>query len=244
MPNVLGIIPARYASQRFPGKPLADIQGKPMIQRVYEQATHATTLQKVVIATDDERIYRRCSDFGAEVILTGEQPSGTDRCKEAYLQLRQEFDFIVNIQGDEPFINPGQIDLLVGLLHPETEIATLIKKIDTNEDIENTNVVKAVVDRTGRALYFSRCPIPYRRNNAENDTIPSAEYFKHLGIYAYRHDILLQITKLPQSKLEVTEALEQLRWLENGYSVQTAITSIESKGIDTPEDLTKLNLNS
>jgi len=244
MPNILGIIPARYASQRFPGKPLADIHGKPMIQHVYEQATRASALNKVVIATDDERIYKRCIDFGAEVVLTGEQPSGTDRCKEAYFRLGQDFDFIINIQGDEPFINPSQIDLLASSLHEGTEIATLIKKIDKKEDITNANVVKAVVDQNGKALYFSRCPIPYQRNRTENDLNTINNYFKHLGIYAYRQDILRKITELPQSKLELSEALEQLRWLENGYSIQTTVTTFESRGIDTPEDLEKINLSS
>ena len=244
MPKILGIIPARYASQRFPGKPLAIIKGKPMIQWVYEQAKRSEFLSETVIATDDDRIMGCVQGFGATAILTGEQPSGTDRCQEAYVRFGKAFDFVINIQGDEPFIDPLQIDLLAKSLTSKVQVATLVKRIEQEELIDDPNVVKAVTDKDGKALYFSRSPIPFNRSEKKGHWLKKANYFKHLGIYAYRVDVLESITHLPQSTLEKAESLEQLRWLENGYSIQTVTTEIESVGIDTPEDIQRALTNS
>lgn len=232
----IGIIPARYASTRFPGKPLVLIYGKPMIQHVYERASKAS-LDKVVVATDDIRIHDAVISFGGEVVLTKPtHPSGTDRCGEVAtkLQLSDE-DIIVNIQGDEPFIRKEEINTLISLFeNPEVEIATLIKPITQTEEIENPNKVKVVVSKQKRALYFSRFPIPYRRGDAETS------YFKHIGIYAYRQKTLQKIVQLPTSTLENCEKLEQLRWLENDISIYTAECYHESIAIDTPEDLQQI----
>lgn len=232
----IGIIPARYASTRFPGKPLALIYGKPMIQHVYERASEAS-LDKVVVATDDMRIHDAVINFGGEVVLTKPtHPSGTDRCGEvaAKLQLSDE-DIIVNIQGDEPFIRKEEINTLISLFeNPEVEIATLIKPITQPEEIENPNKVKVVVSKQKRALYFSRFPIPYRRGDAETS------YFKHIGIYAYRQKTLQKIVQLPTTTLENCEKLEQLRWLENDIPIYTAECYHESIAIDTPEDLQQI----
>lgn len=236
--KILGVIPARFASTRFPGKPLADLGGKPMIQRVYDQCRMAGRLSDVVVATDHAAIADAVRGFGGHVCITSEHhPSGTDRCFEALQQQQATYDYVINIQGDEPFIAPQQIDLLASLLNGNTELATLIKKITTSEVIFNPNVVKAVVNAAGEALYFSRSPIPYVRG------IPGAEwperhlFYKHIGMYGYRADVLARITQLPVSVLERAESLEQLRWLENGYRIQTAVTDLETVGIDTPEDL-------
>ncbi|MCD6090799.1 MAG: 3-deoxy-manno-octulosonate cytidylyltransferase [Bacteroidales bacterium] len=241
----LGIIPARYESSRFPGKPLAVIQGKSMIQRVYEQASKAKSLEGVIVATDDKRIFDHVKGFGGEVVMTDPtQPSGTDRCNEVVRKLQnkeQKYDVIVNIQGDEPFINPVQIDQLTEAFSlEETEIATLIKPIKDIELLNNPNVVKVVRQKNGKALYFSRYAIPYFREKKTDEIFKKADYYKHLGIYAYRTNILNQICALPKSKLEEAESLEQLRWLENGFSIQTKITKFESLAVDTPEDLLKL----
>jgi 3-deoxy-manno-octulosonate cytidylyltransferase (CMP-KDO synthetase) len=240
----LGIIPARYASTRFPGKPLADIFGKTMIQRVYEGASEI--LSDIVVATDDQRIFDAVKNFGGNVVMTSENHnSGTDRCFEAYEKLQKNFDVIINIQGDEPEIQAGQIKLLQNcFIDKKTEIASLVKKI-TKEDGENSlsnpNHVKAVIDKNNYALYFSRSVIPHFRNLAdESEQIMRHTYYKHIGLYAYKSDILAEITKLPPSSLEKTESLEQLRWLENGYKIKIAVTDIESIGIDTPEDLEQL----
>lgn len=238
--KILGIIPARYASTRFPAKPLVDIGGKSMIQRVYEQANKSTYLNKVIVATDHEKIMMAVQDFGGNVCLTHEShQSGTDRCNEV-LESESDFDYVINIQGDEPFIDPSQIDLLADLLDGETELATLVKKIDDIDEVLNPNVVKCVFNSRNEALYFSRAPIPFNRNTKEKDWLESTNYFKHIGIYSYRADILKQITQLPISGLENTESLEQLRWLENGYKIKIAETTIPSIGIDTPEDLEKV----
>lgn len=245
----IGIIPARYASTRFPGKPLAMINGKSMIQRVYEQASKAKSLIEVCVATDDTRIYEHVQGFGGKVFMTDtNHPSGTDRCNEVmkYLQNQgQAYDVVINIQGDEPYINPVQIDQLAQAFDlAETEIATLIKPIRDAEELNNPNVVKVVRQNNGRALYFSRFPIPYYRGQEVDSAIEKTDYFKHLGIYAYRSPILTQICTLAKSKLEEAESLEQLRWLENGYAIQTRITDFESFAIDTPADLLKLTNNS
>ena len=234
MANILGIIPARYGSTRFPGKPLIDIGGKSMIQRVYEQSLKSTSLKKIIVATDDERIAEHVLNFGGEVSITSStHQSGTDRCAEVLHNEKGEFDIVINIQGDEPFINPAQIDLLAVCFDDiEIQIATLIKKIVLEEDIRNPNIVKAIRNFKNEAIYFSRSPIPYRRN-------PEAEinYFKHIGIYGYRSDVLREITKLPIGNLEKAESLEQLRWVENGYRIGVKETIIESLSIDTPDDL-------
>lgn len=237
MMRILGIIPARYASTRFPGKPLADIGGKSMIQRVYEQCKKCTALSQVVVATDDERIAAHVKEFGEVVLTAAEHPSGTDRCREALAKSGDSFDYVINIQGDEPFIDPSQIDLLAGLLDGKTELATLAKVIKEERQIQDPNVVKVVTDKYGTALYFSRNPIPYQRSAGGQEWHGLYAYKKHIGIYAYRTDILEQITKLPVSTLEQSESLEQLRWLENGYRIQVGITDLETAGIDTPEDL-------
>jgi 3-deoxy-manno-octulosonate cytidylyltransferase (CMP-KDO synthetase) len=238
--NSIGIIPARYASTRFPGKPLVDIGGKTMIQRVYEQASKAN-LQQVVVATDDNRIAGVVRDFGGEVVLTGsEHQSGTDRCFEAYTRLDAPFDCIINIQGDEPFIQPEQINLVLGCFeNPSTQLATLIKRIADPAELLNPNSPKVITDSRQQAIYFSRQPIPYFRGAAPESWLQHHPYYKHIGIYGYRADILEQITRLPPSPLELAESLEQLRWLENGFKILTAITTLENIGIDTPADLEK-----
>lgn len=240
--NIIGIIPARYESSRFPGKPLIDIAGKSMIRRVFEQATKSTALNHVVVATDDARILEHVRDFGGEAIMTDQaHQSGTDRCAEVAASYK-EFDFAINIQGDEPYINPQQIDLVAQCLrHQNATIATLIKRIDGLDELNNPNTPKVVVDQQGRALYFSRFPIPYLRADNDANPLQTHPYYKHIGIYGYRIDILTALTKLPVSLLEKAEALEQLRWLENGYQIQTAETEVETQAIDTPEDLLKLN---
>ncbi|ARS34640.1 3-deoxy-manno-octulosonate cytidylyltransferase [Pontibacter actiniarum] len=239
--EVLGIIPARYASTRFPGKPLTDIKGKTMIQRVYEQAKQSG-LAEVLVATDDERIREHVQSFGGKAVMTGtEHQSGTDRCFEAYKRHDQPYEYIINIQGDEPFIHPEQIDLVARCFeHPHTQLATLIKKIETPEELFNINAPKVVISQHGEALYFSRQPIPYCRNIPNDIWHKQHTYYKHIGIYGYRADILEQITQLPPSSLELAESLEQLRWLENGFRITTALTHHETIGIDTPEDLQRI----
>jgi 3-deoxy-manno-octulosonate cytidylyltransferase (CMP-KDO synthetase) len=242
--KILALIPARYASTRFPAKALADINGKSMIRRVYEQARQADSLSRVVVATDDERILAHVLDFGGEVVMTGtHHQSGTDRCQEALTVLGESFDYVVNIQGDEPFIQPRQIDLLTSVLDSTTELATLVKAITDPQVLFNPNSPKVVVSQTGEALYFSRQPIPYQRDRPSADWLAHHRYFKHIGLYAYRTDILAQITQLAPSLLERTEALEQLRWLENGFRIRVVETDLESYGVDTPEDLLQITTN-
>lgn len=242
--KITGIIPARYASTRFPGKPLVEINGKTMIRRVYEQCKAAKSLHEVIIATDDDRIRQHAEEFGAKVCMTDPQhPSGTDRCAEVMQLLSDKPDVIINIQGDEPFIQPEQIDLLCSSFDKkEVEIATLIKKIERSDELFNHNTVKVVMDKNGKAIYFSRHPIPYNRNFPENEWLKHSDYYKHIGIYGYRSAVLSQITKLEKTNLEITESLEQLRWLENGFSIHARITAMESVGIDTPEDLKKVRI--
>ena len=238
----LGIIPARYASTRFPGKPLADLMGKPVIQRVYERV--ADLLDRVVVATDDERILHVVQEWGGEVLLTSpNHPSGTDRCLEAYLKLKETYDVVINIQGDEPFIHPSQIELLkTAFQNPSTEIATLVKPFSSEDDFENLfnpNTPKVLLNSKGQAIYFSRSVIPYIRGKHHSEWLKSHLFYKHIGIYAYTPQVLKEITSLPSSVLEKAESLEQLRWIENGYVIQTMITNIETIGIDTVEDLEK-----
>ncbi|SRR5690606_1347392 len=236
--KILGIIPARYASTRFPAKPLADISGKSMIQRVYERAVASKSLAKVVIATDHEKIYEHVKEFGGQVCMTQEDhQSGTDRCYEVLSKATEQFDYVINIQGDEPFIAPEQIDLLATCFSREVSLATLVKKIDSISLLHNPNVVKAVLDKNGYALYFSREALPHQRGATKEEWLRHGAYYKHIGIYGYRVDTLGEIVKLPVSTLEKAEALEQLRWLENGYRIKTKETTLESIGIDTPEDL-------
>lgn len=239
--NIVGIIPARYASTRFPGKPLANIKGKSMIQRVYEQA--GKVLQHVCVATDDERIYNTVTQFGGQVVYTdANHPSGTDRCAEAVAifekKINMSADVVINIQGDEPFIDPKQITQLAELFaKPDTEIATLVKPISNADDLFDTNKVKVTRAKNGNALYFSRNCIPHLRGIAQKNWVLKHRFYHHVGMYAYRKKILFEICRLEKSELEMAESLEQLRWLENGYYIKTAITNIESFGIDTPEDL-------
>lgn len=240
--KILGIIPARFASTRFPGKPLVDIDGKTMIQRVYEQVKKVAMIKDVVVATDDERIKNAVESFGGKAVMTlSAHQSGTDRCNEVVEKMNGVFDVIVNIQGDEPFIHPEQIEKVCSLFSSQNvQIGTLVKKIKTDEELVNPNVVKAVIGSNNKALYFSRAVIPYLRNISFEEWVDKNAFFKHIGIYAYRTNILKEITLLPQSKLELAESLEQLRWLENGYTIHALETEYESVAIDTPEDLKKL----
>lgn len=239
--KILGVIPARYGSTRFPAKALADIGGKSMIQRVYEQAVKSKLLNDVVVATDHEAIMAEVSRFGGKACMTSStHQSGTDRCYEALMLQQHHYDYVINIQGDEPFINPKQIDLLAGLLNGHTQLATLVKKIDDSTELFNPNVVKAIFNVHGDAIYFSRAALPYNRNSAQSEWIRERDYYKHIGIYAYRCDILENITKLQVSGLEKAESLEQLRWIEHGYTIKVAETGYPSIGVDTPEDLEKL----
>jgi 3-deoxy-manno-octulosonate cytidylyltransferase (CMP-KDO synthetase) len=238
MMNILGIIPARYASTRFPGKMLADIAGKTMVQRVYEQASQATSLTKVIVATDNDLIFNHIRDIGGEVVMTRpEHPSGTDRCFEALQQTAGTFDFVVNIQGDEPFIAPEQIDTLTSVLTPDTELATLIKTIDDYRTLTDIGEAHVVINTRQEAIYFSRSIIPFVRGEAMENWLSKHTFYKHVGLYAYRSDILTAITKLPVSALEQAESLEQLRWIENGHRIRVAFTDLESVCIETPEDL-------
>lgn len=240
--QILGIIPARYASTRFPAKALVDIGGKSMIQRVYEQAVQATELTQVVVATDDQRIFDHVEDFGGLAIMTSENhQSGTDRCFEALTKTEGNFDYVINIQGDEPFISPEPINRLAEVLNGEIELATLVKIIDSKDILSNVNVPKAVLNKRGDVLYFSRQTIPYLRNTEQDNWLSEHTFYKHIGIYAYRVDVLAEITKLPVSSLEKAEALEQLRWLENGYAIKAVVTADDSHGVDTPEDLDRVS---
>ena len=236
--EILGIIPARYASSRFPGKALVDINGKSMVQRVYLQVLKSKTLAKTLVATDDNRIFEHVKNFGGEVVMTSEEhKNGTERCLETLQKQTNKYDYVINIQGDEPFIDPRQIDLLASLLDGETELATLVKKITTQEELNSKNVNKVIWNKNNEALYFSRTALPYLRNVNIDQWINQQSYYKHIGIYGYRVDILEKISNLQPSSLELAESLEQLRWLENGYTIKIAETEIESIGIDTPEDL-------
>jgi 3-deoxy-manno-octulosonate cytidylyltransferase (CMP-KDO synthetase) len=242
--NTIGIIPARFASTRLPGKPLIDIGGKTMIQRVYEQAKKA--LDHVFVATDDEKILKAVESFGGIALMTSPlHRSGTDRCAEALTQIMQKLNFavdvVINIQGDEPFINPEQLILLTKCFDDKTtDIATLVKPIKNNDDIFNPNQVKVIHDKHKRAIYFSRSPIPYIRNHEQSKWSEHFHYLKHIGIYAYRSKVLAALTKLTSSALETAESLEQNRWIENSFSIRVKYTNDEGVSIDTPEDLEKV----
>ncbi len=239
-PGILGIIPARYASTRFPGKPLVDIGGKSMIQRVYEQAKKCEMLAGVFVATDDERIFNHVTDFGGKAVMTSEtHPSGTDRCAEV-ASLHLQYDTIINIQGDEPFIDPSQISKVAACFdEPGTQIATLIKQIYNTEELNNFSTPKVIINSRQEAIYFSRSPIPHVRGQKPHNWLHYNTFYKHIGIYGYRRNVLQQITRLPVSPLEKAESLEQLRWLENGYLIKTALTNLESYAVDVPADLKK-----
>ena len=237
---ILGIIPARYASTRFPGKPLIIINGKPMIQLVYEQALKSE-LDAVVVATDDFRIADTVSSFGGNVVMTSENhPSGTDRCAEALLNFKGDWKAVVNIQGDEPYIQPSQINAIASLLKNGAPIATLVKKIESVEELTNINSPKVVLSNQGDALFFSRQPIPFQKGVDISDWLNHGTYYKHIGIYGYQADLLPKLTQLKQGALEKAESLEQLRWLENGYGIKVAETTENTFAIDTPEDLLRL----
>lgn len=240
--KAIGIIPARYASSRFPGKPLATIAGISMIERVYRRAASASALQDVVVATDDDRIFAHVRSFGGQVVMTSDgHPSGTDRCAEALSLYPGPLpDVVVNIQGDEPFIDPTQIDALCALFEqPDTAIATLVRLIDQEDDLFNPNLVKALFAPDGRALYFSRHPVPYLRGIPTDEWLAKGMHYQHLGLYAYRPHVLQALTELPAGKYEQAESLEQLRWLEAGYIIRVAQTTQRTIGIDTPEDLAR-----
>ena len=231
--KIIGIIPSRYGSTRFPGKPLAYIQGKSMIQRVYEQCKKCISLTDVIIATDDRRIYNHVLDFKGKVMMSSkEHQTGTERCNEIVQQLKQPFDVIVNIQGDEPYIEPLQIKEIIKLFEdPKTEIATLAKKIDDIDIIKDENTPKAIFDNDGNALNFFRKP---------SKISAKFNYYKHIGIYAYRQNILKKICQLEETENEKKERLEQLRWLDNNYKINVGITNFETFSIDTPDDLEKI----
>jgi 3-deoxy-manno-octulosonate cytidylyltransferase (CMP-KDO synthetase) len=240
-----GIIPARYASSRFPGKPLAMIGDRSMIQRVYEQALES--LEFVFVATDDERIKNAVEKFGGKAIITSvDHSSGTDRCSEAISKIEAEtdlrIDVVINIQGDEPFIKPEQINMIISCFDDkDVDIATLICKDVTTDDLSNPNQIKTVISLNGDALYFSRSAVPYLRDFEMNEWINEHVFYKHLGLYGYKKDTLRKLTLLKRSSLEIAESLEQNRWLENGYKIRTAVSDWDSYGIDSPDDLVKIN---
>lgn len=238
--KVVGIIPARYASTRFPGKPLALIKGKPMIQRVYEQALKAK-LDDVVVATDDARIADAVMDFGGQYVMTSpNHRSGTDRCREALDLLENQYDAVINIQGDEPFIDPRQIGMMRDLIsRDDTVLASLAKRIEDEDELFSPNTVKVVMDKEGNALYFSRNPVPFMRNVDREDWLGKGVFYKHIGIYAYKAETLRQIAEMQPSTLEMAESLEQLRWLENGLHIRMGITQEENVSIDEPSDIDK-----
>ena len=240
--KVIAIIPARYASTRFPGKPLAILGGKTVIRRVWEQVSRV--IDDVAVATDDRRIAEAVEAFGGRAVITSpDHRSGTDRCYEAYCLIGGEYDVVVNVQGDEPFISPSQIRALTACFDDEsTDIATLVKPFapsDGIEALENPNSPKGVIDNESRAIYISRSVIPYLRGVERSEWLARHTFYKHIGMYAFRRDALREVTSLPQSSLERAESLEQLRWLENGYKIGVGITDIETVGIDTPEDLAR-----
>lgn len=240
--EILGVIPSRYASSRFPGKPLVDIKGKPMVQHVYERAKQAKRLSKVVVATDDQRIYEAVERFGGTAIMTSEScENGTDRCREVIEKHLFNYDVIINIQGDEPYVHPEQIDKLCSLFENENvKLGTLAKQTHLADDILNPSRVKVVIDKNMDALYFSRSPIPFFRGKDNNEWGKHHVYYKHLGLYGYRKESLLKYNQLKPSELEAAEALEQLKWLENGFKMRVGITEHNSYAIDTPEDLEEL----
>jgi 3-deoxy-manno-octulosonate cytidylyltransferase (CMP-KDO synthetase) len=236
--KILGVIPSRYGSSRFPGKPLIDLAGKSMIRRVYERVSESNFINHLVVATDDSRIFDHVTDFGGHVVMTSkEHQSGTDRCGEVMEQYG-DFDVVINIQGDEPMINPLQIDQLVQVFCDEdVQIATLAKLVDKQEDLFNPNRIKLITNHKGDAIYFSRQAIPFIQNLEQSQWLDAAQFLRHIGIYAFRSQVLKEIVRLSPPKLELHESLEQLRWLYNGYSIRVVETNIESPNIDTPDDV-------
>lgn len=248
MSKVYGIIPARYASTRFPGKPLVEIAGKSMIRRVYEQCISCRKLDVVIVATDDSRIFEHVLSFGGRVVMTSpNHSSGTSRLGEVIKNLPDidfKNDIVVNIQGDEPFIDPAQIESLISLFNRQNvQIGTLISKISNPDDISNPNIVKVVTDKFGRALLFSRSAIPYVRGLEKSEWFHAKPFFRHIGLYAFKADVLTELINLPEAEIEKSESLEQLRWMFHGYSIFTSETDIETIGIDSPDDLLKLTNN-
>lgn len=234
--KIIGIIPSRYASTRFPGKPLIDIAGKSMIQRVYEQSKKCLQLSKVIVATDDERILDHVKSFGGEVMITSSNhTNGTERCAE--VAITERADYYINIQGDEPFIKPGQISDLCNILDNETELGSLVKKITDVSLLHNPNTMKVIINQNHEAIYFSRTCVPYLRDFPMDLWLEHHTFYKHVCIYAYRADILQKIVKLPPGKLEKAESLEQLRWIEHGYKIKIATTDLDNVGIDVPDDV-------
>lgn len=242
--KIIGIIPARFASTRFPGKPLILINGKSMIQRVYEQSKRAASLSEVVVATDDDTIYNHVIGFGGKVVLTSaNHQTGTDRCAEIIgLPEFRDYDVAINIQGDEPYIHPEQINQVADCFTGNNvQIATLVKKLEKEDELFSPTVMKVVFTKERKALYFSRTPIPFQRGKEQKEWLNNYTYHKHIGIYAFRTSILSTLSTLPQSGLELAESLEQLRWLENGFDIYVNITEFESHSVDVPEDLLKFN---
>lgn len=239
--RILGIIPSRYESSRFPGKPLIDINGKSMIQRVYEQASQSQLINELVVATDDDRIFNHVKSFGGNVMMTStSHTSGTDRCGEI-IKIYNNFDIVINIQGDEPLIRPEQLDdLLLSFKNSDVKIATLVKQMKDIDEVLNPNRIKVVLDKNNNGIYFSRSPIPFVAKFETKAWLNHSKFWKHIGIYAWRADILNQLIALPKTELEKTESLEQLRWIYNGYTIKTVETKIETPNIDTPEDLEKV----
>ncbi len=236
--KILGVIPSRFASTRFPGKPLTDIAGKSMIQRVYEQCSKAESLTDLVVATDDSRIFEHVSEFGGKAVMTStDHPSGTDRCMEALDRVEGSFDYVINIQGDEPFIQPDQINKIADLLNGDTQLATLVMQSDSLEHILSHDEAHVVFTKDMNALYFSREPIPHLRNQDPKNWAIQEQHYLQIGIYGYRVDILKEVTQLSKSRLESAESLEQLRWLENGYQIKLGLTDQPSFGVDKPEDV-------
>jgi 3-deoxy-manno-octulosonate cytidylyltransferase (CMP-KDO synthetase) len=236
--KILGVIPARYDSTRFPGKCMVDIQGKSMVRRVYEQSCKATSLSKVFVATDDQRIYDEILSIGGNVMMTSKKHrNGTERCNEVVENVEESYDYVINIQGDEPFINPEQIDILTSCLDGDTELGTLVRHETDIEKLQSPTEMKVVLNKNMEALYFSRSIIPFVRDVKMDKWAEAHKFYLHVGIYGYRKDILNSIVKLEPTSLESTECLEQLRWLENGYKIRVAETAHESFMIDTPEDL-------
>lgn len=239
--QILGVIPARYNSSRFPGKPLVEILGRSMIQRVYEQTKKSKSLAEVIVATDDERIIKHVEGFGGKAIMTREDHlSGTDRCHEVLLKIDSKCDYIINIQGDEPFIIPSQVDLIANVCDGNTELATLVMKCNNYETLFSEDEAKITLNKNNEALYFSRLPIPFLKGVDKKEWHKHFNYFRHVGLYAYRADILEKIIKLPASSLEKAESLEQLRWMENGYKIKCVETTFDSHGIDKPEDIERV----
>lgn len=241
MMNAVAIIPARYASQRLPAKPLADIGGKPMIQHVYEKAAQATLAGRVLVATDDRRIVEAVEAFGGTAVMTpADLQSGTDRIAFAARSI-SDADIVVNVQGDEPLIAPEMIDEGIRVVaESNSPVGTLVRKIEQESDLFNPNVVKVVLGNDGTCLYFSRSPIPFGRDLAQHDWLKHTPYYKHIGLYVFRRDFLLRYPSLPQTPLELAEKLEQLRILEHGFAIRAAVTEYDSVPVDTEDDLKRI----